>query len=65
VRAYRLRLRLALVLDRLRQGANDLADVALEAGFSHHSHMTSACRTLLGHTPSGLRKELGRLQRAA
>jgi AraC-like DNA-binding protein len=65
VRAWRLRLRMALVLDRLRQGADDLADVALEAGFSHHSHMTSACRTLLGRTPSGLRQELVRLKRAA
>lgn len=65
VRAYRLRLRMALVLDRLRQGADDLADVALEAGFSHHSHMTSACRSLLGRTPSGLREELGRLRKAA
>lgn len=65
VRAWRVRLRMALVLDRLRQGANDLADVALEAGFSHHSHMTSACRSLLGRTPSGLREELGRLRKAA
>lgn len=57
VRGYRLRLRLALVMDMINQGAEDLAGVALDAGFSHHSHMTSAFRSLLGRTPSDVRRE--------
>lgn len=56
VRAYRLRQRLALVMDRLAQGADDLAGVALDCGFAHHSHMTAACHSILGLTPSDLRR---------
>ena len=58
VRAYRIRLRLAAAALRVIEGAEDLAGVALEAGFSHHSHMTSAFRSVLGVTPRDLRAEL-------
>jgi AraC-like DNA-binding protein len=57
VRAYRLRLRLAVVMDMINGGARDLSDVALHAGFAHHSHMTSAFRSALGLTPSDLRRQ--------
>ena len=60
VRGYRLRLRLAVVMDLLNRGAEDLSAVALEAGFAHHSHMTSAFRTVLGVTPSDLRLQFMR-----
>jgi AraC-like DNA-binding protein len=58
VRAYRIRLRLAAAALQLVEGAEDLAGVALDAGFSHHSHMTSAFRSVLGVAPRELRKEL-------
>ena len=58
VRGYRIRLRLAYAASRMLEGADDLAALALEAGFSHHSHMTSAFRNVLGITPSDLRTEL-------
>ena len=58
VRAYRLRLRLAFAATRLLKGAEDLAGVAMDSGFSHHSHMTSAFRSVLGVTPRDLRTEL-------
>lgn len=59
LRGYRLRLRLALALERLAGGADDLTRVALETGFSDHSHLTTTFRKALGATPSELR---GRLQ---
>jgi AraC family transcriptional regulator len=58
VRGYRQRLRLAVAMDMITQGANDLTAVALDAGFAHHSHMTSAFRALLGRTPSEVRRVL-------
>jgi AraC-like DNA-binding protein len=58
VRGYRVRLRLAYAASQMLEGADDLAAVALDAGFSHHSHMTSAFRSVLGITPSDLRTEL-------
>jgi AraC-like DNA-binding protein len=43
------------VLERLRdQGRPNLTRVALEVGFSSHSHLTSACRQFLGVPPSHL-----------
>jgi AraC-like DNA-binding protein len=47
---YQLRLRLAHALDLL--GAyDDLTDLALDLGFSSHSHFTAAFRKLYGRTP--------------
>ena len=60
VRAYRLRLRLALAVEQLAQGAVDLTTLAMDTGFSHHSHMTAAFRKVLGRTPSAVRAELNK-----
>jgi AraC-like DNA-binding protein len=48
---YQLRLRLARALDLLGTH-DDLSTVALEAGFSSHSHFSSAFRQVYGRTPA-------------
>lgn len=48
---YQLRLRLARALDLLGE-YDDLTSLALDLGFSSHSHFTSAFRQLYGRTPS-------------
>jgi AraC family transcriptional regulator len=58
VRGYRVRLRLAFAASQMLEGADDLAAVAMDAGFSHHSHMTAAFRNVLGIAPRDLRAEL-------
>ena len=62
---YLLRLRLALALDRLAQGETDLARLAVELGFAHHSHFSARFRSVFGTTPSAVRNTLtqNRLQR--
>jgi AraC-like DNA-binding protein len=50
--AYRTRLRHGAALDRLEE---DLATVALDLGFSSHSHFTESFRRLFGVTPSAVR----------
>jgi len=52
---YRTRLRLALALERLAAGAGDLAALACELGFSHHSHFGAAFRRHVGVTPAAAR----------
>jgi AraC-like DNA-binding protein len=52
---YLTRLRLRAALDRLTDGANDLTALALELGFSSHSHFTDAFRREFGRTPSQAR----------
>lgn len=56
---YRTKLRLGAALDRIEE---DLASLALELGFSSHSHFTVSFRRLFGRTPSAVR-QLGRLSR--
>jgi AraC family transcriptional regulator len=56
IHRYLTRLRLRAALERLAQGANDLTALALELGFSSHSHFTSAFRGEFGQTPSGIRR---------
>lgn len=51
---YQLRLRLARALDRLA-AADDLTDLALDLGFSSHSHFSSAFRQAYGRSPSEFR----------
>jgi AraC-like DNA-binding protein len=51
---YQLRLRLARALDLLAHCA-DLTTLALDLGFSSHSHFSSAFRQLYGFTPSEFR----------
>jgi len=51
--AHRLDLRLRLALERLDEP--DLARVALDLGFAHHSHFTEAFRRRYGQPPSRFR----------
>ncbi len=55
VHCYRGRLRLGAALERLAEGADDLTCLALELGFSSHSHLTSSFRRAFGVSPSGFR----------
>ena len=57
--SYRTKLRLGAALDRVEE---DLASLALELGFSSHSHFTESFRRLFGRSPSALR-QLSRLRR--
>ncbi len=52
---YQLRLRLARALDLLAE-CDDLTTVALDLGFSSHSHFGSAFRTVYGRSPSAFQK---------
>ncbi|HTV91546.1 MAG TPA: AraC family transcriptional regulator [Verrucomicrobiae bacterium] len=53
--AYRMQLRLQAGLERASSG-EALARVAVDCGFAHHSHFTSAFRRHFGTVPSQLRK---------
>jgi AraC-like DNA-binding protein len=55
---YRMRLRLALALECLAAGADDLAALACELDFSHHSHFGAAFRRHVGLTPAAARTRL-------
>ena len=52
---YRNALRLRGALERLADGVSDLSALALELGFSSHSHFTSAFRREFGVVPSAFR----------
>lgn len=56
---YQLRCRLARALDLLHQ-YDDLSALALDLGFSTHSHFTSAFRQAYGRTPAELQRALRR-----
>lgn len=56
VHRYLTRLRLRAALDRLMEGADDLTALALELGFSSHSHFTDAFRAEFGRAPSRVRR---------
>ena len=56
VHRYVTRARLVLALERVMDGERDLAAVALESGFTSHSHFTARFRGLFGLAPSELRK---------
>ena len=60
---YRTRLRLLHALERLFDGEEALTGLALDLGFSHHSHFTAAFGQWFGQTPSTVRS-LGRQDRA-
>lgn len=55
---YLLRLRLALALDCLAQGETELARLAVELGFAHHSHFSARFRSVFGMTPTAVRNTL-------
>jgi AraC-like DNA-binding protein len=56
--AYRNQLRLRAALERLAQPGVDLIDIALDLGFSSHSHFTETFRRSFGKTPSLVRESL-------
>jgi AraC-like DNA-binding protein len=58
VHRYVTRARLALALHRVLD-ADDLTAVALDTGFSSHSHFTARFRAVFGMTPSELRQLRG------
>ena len=61
ITSYRHALRVLAALERLREGITDITDLALELGYSSHSHFTHIFRRHLGITPSQFRqKELPR-----
>lgn len=52
---YLLRLRLARALDRL-ETVEDLSQLALDLGFSSHSHFTAAFRQVFGRSPADFQR---------
>jgi AraC family transcriptional regulator len=52
---YLTRLRLAVGLERLAAGETELARLAVELGFAHHSHFTARFHAAFGITPSEAR----------
>ncbi len=59
VHRYLTRLRLRAALERLADGTNDLTALALELGFSSHSHFSDSFRREFGRTPSDVRRQAG------
>jgi AraC family transcriptional regulator len=60
IHRYLTRLRLRAAIERLVDGADDLTAMALELGFSSHSHFADAFRREFGRTPSRVRRDAGR-----
>jgi AraC family transcriptional regulator len=58
IHQYRHRLRLREALQRLADGNTELSRLALELGFSSHSHLTDSFRQAFGVAPSEYRKSL-------
>lgn len=59
LRRYVQLLRARVAADRLAQGARDLTGLALDLGFSDHSHFTNTFRGEWGTPPSSFRTRLG------
>jgi AraC family transcriptional regulator len=58
ISGYLLRLRLAAALHRIAEGERNLARLAVELGFSHHSHFSARFRSVFGCTPVAARGAL-------
>lgn len=58
IHEHQARLRIAGVLERLAGGAADLARLALDAGFSSHSHLTREFTRRVGCGPAEFRRRL-------
>lgn len=56
IHRYLTMLRLRASLERLAEGAEDITGLALDLGFSSHSHFTDVFRREFGSTPSEIRK---------
>lgn len=63
IHGYRTQLRLRAALSRLDDGEADLTGLALDLGFSDHSHFTTAFRRAFSMSPSAFRA--GRTHRIA
>ena len=55
IHRHRLRLRLHSALEALEAGCGDIAQLALELGFTSHSHFSESFRRTFGTTPSRVR----------
>jgi AraC family transcriptional regulator len=62
---YVLRARLARALEAVLGGDGGLTEIALDAGFTSHSHFTARFRALFGVTPHELRRVARRTSLAA
>lgn len=60
VHRYLTQLRLRAAIELLADDVNDLTALALELGFSSHSHFTDAFRREFGCTPSDVRRNASR-----
>ncbi|HEY1911227.1 MAG TPA: AraC family transcriptional regulator [Vicinamibacterales bacterium] len=58
VHGYRDQVRLRLALERIEQGERDLTRLALDLGYSSHSHFTAAFRHAFAMPPSVVRRTL-------
>jgi AraC-like DNA-binding protein len=56
IHQYLLRLRLSVALEQMRSGADDLSRLAVELGFSSHSHFSTLFRKAFGISPSEHRR---------
>ncbi|HEY0783845.1 MAG TPA: AraC family transcriptional regulator [Thermoanaerobaculia bacterium] len=67
LQVYRNQLRLRTALEQIADPSVDLTDLALDLGYSTHSHFTAAFRQAFGITPSSLRRTAspGRLRELA
>jgi AraC family transcriptional regulator len=64
VHRYLTLLRLRASLERLADGADDITELALDLGFSSHSHFTDVFRKEFGKTPSEIRRgALGKMSK--
>jgi len=57
---YIMKLKLARALHKVALDADDLTHIALDLGFSSHSHFSAAFKAHYGLTPSQLRDRVGR-----
>jgi AraC-like DNA-binding protein len=61
---YRTELRLRHALERLPEPGADLTQLALDVGFSSHSHFTAVFRRAFGLTPSAFARQVRRARRS-
>jgi AraC-like DNA-binding protein len=57
IHQYQLRVRLGAALDEVVDSDRGLSAIAVDAGFTHHSHFSASFRRAFGITPSALRRD--------